>query len=50
MPRADEFQRWLGGIEYRLDYGHWWFGHWHADMDLSPTQTVLYHEIRNVNE
>ncbi len=28
-----------------LDYGHWYFGHYHMDGRLNARKTVLYHEI-----
>lgn len=45
---ANEFESWLGGIEYKLDYEHWWFGHWHLDANVSPLHTVLYYNIEKL--
>lgn len=46
--RADDTERWLGSIEYRLDYRLWCFGHWHLDATLDNRTNVLYRSIENV--
>ena len=46
--RADGFEGWLNSIAYRTDFGHWWFGHFHLDMDLSGNFHAMYRDIRRV--
>lgn len=36
---------WLDGIEDRLDYRHWWFGHYHGEKDVDR-MTMLFRQIR----
>ena len=36
---------WLDGIEDRLDYKHWWFGHYHGEKDVDR-MTMLFKQIR----
>lgn len=35
----------LSYFEDILDYGHWYFGHFHMDGDLNDRMTVLYQEV-----
>ena len=41
--------RTLTNFEEMVDYGHWYFGHYHEDGDLTDKKTVLYHEIRKIH-
>ena len=38
-------KRWLDGIEKKLDYKHWWFGHYHGEKDKDK-MTMLFTSIR----
>lgn len=40
--------RTLSYFEDIIDYGHWYFGHYHLDGDLTDKKTVLYQEIRRL--
>ncbi len=35
----------LSVFEGLVDYGHWYFGHYHLDGDLTDKKTAIYHEI-----
>ncbi len=37
--------RTLTNFEEIVDYGHWYFGHYHVDGDLTDKKTALYHNI-----
>ena len=37
--------RMLSLIEDTVRYGHWYFGHYHMDGDLTENKTVLYQKI-----
>jgi hypothetical protein len=43
--KADDYERWLNSVAYRLDFGRWWFGHFHIDRDLGGGFAVLYDEV-----
>lgn len=47
---ANEFENWLGGIEYKLNFDKWYFGHWHTDYDLDPLHVVLYNYIEKLED
>ncbi len=38
----------LTEIEERVDYGHWYFGHYHEDGDLTDKKTALYESIIHI--
>ena len=40
-----EGQEWLDGIEERLDYGHWYAGHYHTEKDIDKL-SILFEGIR----
>lgn len=40
-------EEWLDFIEDRLDYGHWYCGHFHINKDIDRV-SFLYHEIRQL--
>jgi len=42
--------RMLSNFEERVEYKHWYFGHYHLDGDLTDKKTVLYQEIKRVRE
>lgn len=42
-------ERWLGWIEEKLEYRHWWFGHYHGEKDVDKT-TMLFQSIRPWSE
>ena len=37
-------------IWYEIEFGHWYFGHWHIDRDLHPKVTALYESVRTLGE
>lgn len=40
--------RMLSNFEERVEYKHWYFGHYHLDGDLTDKKTVLYQKIREI--
>lgn len=46
--RADDHERWLNSIAYRTEFGHWWFGHFHIDVDLGSGFRALYGDVVRV--
>ena len=38
-------EEWLDGIEERLDYGHWYAGHYHTEKDIDKL-SILFEGIR----
>lgn len=38
----------LSNFEERVEYKHWYFGHYHLDGDLTDKITVLYREFRQL--
>ena len=38
-------EEWLDGIEKRLDYGHWYAGHYHTEKDIDRL-SILFEGIR----
>lgn len=38
----------LSNFEDRVEYTHWYFGHYHLDGDLNDKMTVLYQEYRKI--
>ena len=38
-------EEWLDGIEQRLDYGHWYAGHYHTEKDIDRL-SILFEGIR----
>ncbi len=45
----DELTRFLSLIEEKLDFRHWYFGHFHKDIQLDNKYTVLYDDIIKIN-
>lgn len=41
----DELTRFLFEVERRLDYRHWFFGHYHEDRDIDERQTVVFKDV-----
>lgn len=42
---ADDYERWLNSVSFRLDFGRWWFGHFHIDRELSGGFAALYNNV-----
>ena len=40
-------EKWLGEIEKKLDYKHWYAGHYHVDSQEGPI-TIMFKEIRSL--
>ncbi len=38
-------ETWLGEIEEKIDYGHWYAGHYHTNKDVDR-MTILFEQIR----
>lgn len=43
--RADHFTDFLQEISEKLVYSHWYFGHFHDDIQLDERHTLLYQKI-----
>ena len=41
----DALTTFLFDVERRLDYRHWFFGHYHENIQVSPRQTAIYNDI-----
>ncbi len=41
---------WLDGIENRITYNHWYFGHFHKDRDLNQKVTVMYDKVIGIDD
>ena len=39
----------LTNFEETVDYGHWYFGHYHVDGDLTDRKTALCNKIIRIN-
>lgn len=48
MMNAYPENKLLSNIEDVVRYGHWYFGHYHLDGDLTDKKTVLYNEIKRL--
>lgn len=42
---ADRLTDFLDEVESKLDFSHWYYGHFHRDADVDGRHTVLYDEI-----
>lgn len=47
---ADVLTDYLQTLEEKLDYKHWYFGHYHADLSVDKKHTLLYHGMLKVGE
>ena len=45
---TDELTDYFESLEDKLNYKHWFFGHFHQDADLDGKHTVLYQSIVNL--
>lgn len=43
--QTDILTDYLQELEEKLQYKHWYFGHYHMDMDVDEKHSLLYHEI-----
>ena len=41
----DELTRFLFDVERKLDYRHWFFGHYHEDRGIGDCQTAIYNDV-----
>lgn len=42
-------EEFLDKVEDRIKYDHWYFGHYHADLNLTDKVTILYMSIIELN-
>lgn len=48
MPAPDELTAWFDELLTKLEFKHWYFGHYHKNMDIGERFTVLYQSIEKV--
>ena len=41
----DEFSKWLEKIHRKLNYKHWFFGHYHDEKNINAKEHLLYYQI-----
>lgn len=46
----DKLTDYFEDLEDRLDYGRWFFGHFHQDADLDEKHTVLYQRVVDLSD
>lgn len=46
--RPDDFSKWLEKIRGKLDYKHWFFGHYHEEKNINMKEHVVYHQIERI--
>ena len=44
-PSEEPFNRFLEGIDARLHYKRWYFGHVHKDLDVDERHTAVYQNL-----
>ncbi len=42
--------RMLDEVDWRLDYKHWYYGHFHKDVDVDEKHTLLFERIVPIGE
>lgn len=47
---SDELNEFFEDLERELDYGHWFFGHFHHDTELDSRHTVVYQSFADVED
>ena len=47
---ADYLTDYFQSIEEKLQYKHWYFGHYHMDRDIDENHTLLYHGIISLGD
>ena len=50
LLKADILTDYLQEIEEKLQYKHWYFGHYHMDQDVDNKHSLLYHAIVPLEE
>lgn len=48
--RADHFTDFLQKISEKLVYNHWYFGHFHDDIQLDERHTLVYQKIISIKK
>lgn len=38
----------LGEVLYKTSFKHWYFGHWHCDMEIDDSFTAVYQSVRKI--
>jgi DNA repair exonuclease SbcCD nuclease subunit len=46
---ASATNRGLSRFEETIDYGHWYFGHYHLDAEITPKKTALYNTFKLIS-
>ena len=41
----DDLTRFLSEVERRLEYRHWFFGHYHEDRAIGERQTAVFEDV-----
>lgn len=41
----ERLRQFLDEVDFRLDFKHWYFGHFHGDRDVDERHTLLYESI-----
>ena len=41
-------EKFLDEIEEKVQYNHWWFGHYHDDNNIGERVTILYQTIEQL--
>ena len=48
MYKVDRLTDYLETLKQTLTYDHWYFGHYHEDLEVSDKETLLYYKIRRI--
>ena len=48
--KADVLTDYFDEIEEKLDYKHWFFGHYHRDKEINKKHTLLYEQIVSLDK
>lgn len=46
----ERLTRFLDEVDWRLDYKHWYYGHFHKDVDVDEKHTLLFERIVPIGE
>lgn len=48
MYKTDRLTDYLETVKQNIAYDHWYFGHYHEDIEVSDKETLLYYKIRRI--